>query len=93
MRPKEQSLAIFIFFKIECVMHLTRRVRLGDIKRCKIMEIRFNIRSLGNRESHISKNRDNFFRDLTDRVKAAFRQAGWLDRKSNIFCLPRQSRI
>ena len=56
---------------IKCVHFGPRRVVAGDVKGVEIIPVAFDLRTFGNGEPHVGKDRGHFFRHLTDRMNGA----------------------
>ena len=57
------------------IMHVARGVTFGEVQRCEIMKVIFNVRPFGDRESHIGKDNSHFFHDLLHGVERASSRA------------------
>ena len=68
MGAQYEARAIRTAWQIEGVVLLTGRVLGRNIERRKIVEILLDMRPLGDREAHLTKNRDDLVHGLADRV-------------------------
>ena len=80
MGAQQLAFAILVRIKEERIVHLARRMAERKIQRGKIIKIIFDIGTFRHRKTHIAKNRGEFFDDLADRMDAATRIVGWLNR-------------
>ena len=81
-----QNLAVTVFVRLheERVVHLPGRVAFRKVQRGEIVVVGFDLRTFGNRKSHISEDGGNFVRHLADRMNAAGLGRGLANRKGDI---------
>jgi hypothetical protein len=68
-----QDLALTVCVRIEeeRVVHLAGRVTFGEVQRGEIVIVGLDIRTFGDRETHVGKDRSDFVDDLADRMDTA----------------------
>src|SRR5579863_476641 len=57
-----------VFMNIKCILHVPRRMILGQVECCEIMPVVFNLRSFRNRESEPPKDLHNAVSHDADRM-------------------------
>ena len=65
-------------------MHFARRMAFGEIERGEIEIVGLDIGPFGNREAHIRKDRGDLVNGLGNRVNAATRRGGGLERQCDV---------
>ncbi|MCY1236890.1 hypothetical protein D9M72_495650 [compost metagenome] len=84
MRAQKFALALLVCIEEERVMHFARRMAFREVQRREIVIIGFDIRTFGDRETHIRKDRGDFIDNLRNRVNAAARCSAFTNRQSHV---------
>ncbi len=88
VRAQHQPGAVGAFGQVKGVVLLAGGMLGRDVECCKVVEILFDMRPLGDDEPHLAKNRDDLVDRLADRMDAPF--AGKRHRQRDIGALGRE---
>ena len=71
VRAQKQPRAVRLRIEIEGVVHFPRRMAFGKVQLGEVVIVGLDVRTFGDRESHIGEDRGEFVDHLADRMDAA----------------------
>ena len=91
MGTQQKRFAVFLGLHVKRVMHLPRRMRVGNVQSGEIVKLAFNIGPRCHVKTHIGKNCVDFFHRLADRMNAPLKLCIGRNRQCHIQCFFAQS--
>ena len=71
MRAQQHARTVLLRVEEERVVHLPRRMTLGEIQFCEVVVVGLDIGTFGDRKSHVGEDRVDLLEDLAQRMDAA----------------------
>ncbi|OIQ70853.1 hypothetical protein GALL_475300 [mine drainage metagenome] len=87
---QQHARAVFLRIEEKRVVHLPRRMAFGKIQLCKIVVVGLDIRTFGDRKSHVGEDRREFVHYLAERMDPALLGKGLACRKRDVDGLGRK---